>query len=101
MHALALIQADPEQTKQAVAVFAGMMGFFLIFGVAVMAFMIFLFWRILTKAGFAGPLALLVLFPGIGSLVVLCILAFGDWKVAPVAQPSYYPPQFPPQPPTA
>ena len=101
MHVLALIQADPDQTKQAFAAIAGMMGIFMFIGIAMMAFMVFLFWRILTKAGFAGPLALLVLFPGIGSLIVLCILAFGDWKVAPVVPVAYYPPpQYPPQAPT-
>jgi uncharacterized membrane protein YhaH (DUF805 family) len=99
MHLLALIQADPDQTKQAFAAIAGMMGFFMLFGLAVLAFMVFLFWRILTRAGFAGPLALLVLFPGIGSLVVLCILAFGEWKVVPAPQQAYGyppPPTYPP-----
>ena len=48
--------------------------------------------RIFTKAGMAGPLALLLLIPGVGGLVVLCVLAFGQWRVAPVAPASYYPP---------
>lgn len=87
----------PEQGRQFGAAMAGMMGIFMLIGFAFMAFFVFLFWRILSKAGFAGPLALLALFPGIGSLIVLCILAFGDWKVVPAPQQAYYPPQYPPQ----
>jgi uncharacterized membrane protein YhaH (DUF805 family) len=78
---------------------AGMMGFFLLFGLAIAAFGIFLFWRILTKAGLAGPLALLILIPGFGWIIVVCILAFSEWKVAPVQTTPYYPPVYPPPPP--
>jgi uncharacterized membrane protein YhaH (DUF805 family) len=102
---LAAIAQQPDYDQQAKAMggmIAGMMGFFLIFGLAVMVFFVFLFWRIFVKAGMAGPLSLLVLFPGIGQIVALCILAFGDWKVmpAPTASP-YYPPSYPPPPPPA
>jgi hypothetical protein len=101
MALLALVQSDPEQNRQAFAAVAGMMGIFMIIGFAMMAFMVFLFWRILSKAGFPGPLALIALFPGLGSLVILCILAFGDWKVAPAVPAAYYrPPQYPQAPPT-
>jgi hypothetical protein len=63
------------------------------------ALFLFLFWRILTKAGFSGWLSLLNFIPG-GAIVVLCILAFGTWKVipAPVAAAPYYPPPPPPPP---
>jgi uncharacterized membrane protein YhaH (DUF805 family) len=97
---------DPNQINHMTRTLAGMMGFFLLFGLAIYALMIFLYWRTLTKAGLAGPLSLLVLIPGIGWLVVLCILAFADWKVVPVAA-SYPglqpypppPPNYPPPPP--
>lgn len=36
-------------------------------------------WRICVRAGFAGAWSLLHLIPVIGSLVVMAILAFGDW----------------------
>jgi hypothetical protein len=99
---------DPNQVNHMAGAIAGMMGFFMLFGFAVTAFFVFLFWRILTKAGLAGPLALLVLFPGIGWLIVVCILAFSDWRVTPLP-PTYgglqpYPPpptSYQPPPPTS
>jgi uncharacterized membrane protein YhaH (DUF805 family) len=95
---------DQYQAQHLGAAMAGMMGMIMFFGVIFLAFMIFCLWRIFTKAGLAGPLALLVLFPGVGSLVVLCILAFAHWNVVP-APPQYgtlppnYPPSYPPLPP--
>jgi hypothetical protein len=82
------------------ALMAGMgMVMFLVIAV-IFAFIIFLFWRIFTKAGMSGALAFLLVIPGIGSLIVLCILAFGQWKVVPVADASYpplgAPPNYPP-----
>lgn len=97
---------DPDQMNHMAGAVAGMMGFFMLFGLAVCAFVIFLLWRSLAKAGLAGPLALLVLIPGIGLFVVLCILAFSDWKVIPAPplypglQP-YPPPPSYPAPPTS
>jgi uncharacterized membrane protein YhaH (DUF805 family) len=95
---------DPNQINHMAGAIAGMMGFFLLFGLAIYALTIFLFWRTLTKAGLAGPLALLVLVPGIGWVIVLCILAFSDWRVipAPYSGLQPYPPppaNYPPPPP--
>jgi hypothetical protein len=95
---------DPYQQQHIGAAVAGMMGMLMFVGFIFVAFAIFCFWRIFTKAGLAGPLALLVLIPGVGSLVVLCILAFARWNVVP-APPQYgtlppnYPPPYPPAPP--
>jgi len=90
---------DPQQQQQQIAhIILTMMPIFLFFGLAIMAFFIFLFWRILVKAGLAGPLALLTLFPGIGPLIVLCIIAFSEWRVVPVPPQAYYPPNYPPPP---
>jgi len=36
-------------------------------------------WRICTRAGFSGALALFHLVPLIGSFVVMAVLAFSDW----------------------
>ena len=47
--------------------------------VAVLVFYIFIFWRICAKAGYSGALSLLNLIPGVGTLILLCILAFGTW----------------------
>ena len=90
---------DPQQQQQAASMVAGFMGVFVIIGLAAVAFAIFLFWRIFTKAGLSGPMALIVLVPGIGWIIVLCILAFSDWRVTPVPAESYYPPVYPPPPP--
>lgn len=37
-------------------------------------------WKIFGKAGMHPALSLLVLIPGIGALIVLLILAFGEWQ---------------------
>ena len=103
---------DPQQ-QHAANMMAGMgMGFILFAFLLVLvflAFTIYCLWRIFTKAGLSGALSLLIFVPGIGGLIVLCILAFMDWKVVPV--PSLYPglqpyppppppPAYPPAPPT-
>ena len=85
--------------------------FFFLFGLVAVAIIIFPLWRICTRAGLAGPLALLTLLWPIGLLIVLYILAFADWKVVPVATlpypptypppPSYPPASYPPQAPPA
>jgi len=111
---------DPQQQQafnQFAGLGAGVILFALLFGLAAIAFVVFLFWRIFTKAGLSGPLALLTLLWPIGPLINLCILAFSDWKVVPTpysgltpypppgyppaAPPSYPPSGYPPQGPTA
>ena len=58
---------DPNQLNHMSGAIAGMMGIFMLFGLVIYAFFIFLFWRILTKAGLSGPLSLIILiWPGIG-----------------------------------
>jgi uncharacterized membrane protein YhaH (DUF805 family) len=95
---------DQYQQQHIAGLMAGMGAFFFLVVLIFVAFFILCFWRIFTKAGLAGPLALLVLIPGVGSLVVLCILAFARWNVVP-APPAYgtlppnYPPPYPPVPP--
>jgi hypothetical protein len=94
---------DPNQVQQmhqAGALVAGMMGTFLLIALVMVAFMIFLFWRIFTKAGMPGPLALILLLGPVGMLINVCILAFAQWKVVPAAAAPYYPPPaYPPVPP--
>jgi hypothetical protein len=91
---------DQYQQQHIAGLMAGM-GVFIGLIVLVFAiFFIFCFWRIFTKAGLPGALALLVLVPGLGHLVVICILAFARWNVVPVP-PMYgtLPPSYPPPPP--
>jgi len=67
-----------------------------IFMILFAALYIWVFWRILTKAGYSGWLSLLNLIGGLGTLVVLLILAFGDWPVfASLRRAPYVPPTGP------
>ncbi len=92
---------DPTQAQQQVAHFmAVMLPMILLFAVAMYAIMVWLFWRIFAKTGMGGALSLLVLIPGVGGLVAICVLAFGNWKVVPAPQLYGMPPQHPPPPPS-
>lgn len=75
-------------------------------GVAILLWVLYLwlFFRIFKKAGYSGWLTLLNLIPGVGQMVVIIMLAFGDWPVlrgfhqaAPPTTPYQAP--YPPQPP--
>lgn len=72
---------DHSDTSSAAA--AGIFGafalFYFLFICVIVAFFIWMYWRIFAKAGFSGALALLNLIPGVGSLVCIIILAFGTW----------------------
>jgi uncharacterized membrane protein YhaH (DUF805 family) len=48
---------------------------------AVIAFTIWIYWRIFARAGFNGALSLLNLVPGVGNLICMLILAFGRWPI--------------------
>lgn len=57
-------------------------------------------WIILKKAGFSPWLALLCIIPSLGTLVLLYVLAFAQWKVVPAPQAAWPPiPPLPPAPP--
>jgi amino acid transporter len=99
---------DPSQYNHMHGMIASLVGVFMILGFAMIAFFVFLFWRILDKAGLSGPLSLLLLIWPIGLIIVACILAFSNWKVIPAPQlyPGLQPyppppPSYPPPPPAA
>jgi len=98
--ALAILQ-DQQQIQQAQKMALGMlavMPFVIIIG---MAIVIIPTWFICKKAGFTPWLSLLVIVP-FGGLILLYVLAFAEWKVAPVPQMGYMQPApYPPQPPQA
>jgi glycopeptide antibiotics resistance protein len=75
---LALLQPHANEAALAGLAAAGCM-VWLVVVLAMIIFPIFCFWRIFTKAGYNGAMALLCLIPGIGMIIVLCILAFGTW----------------------
>lgn len=54
------------------------LGLVLTVAVGFAVLLVYLWWRVFTKAGYPGPLALLALVP-MGRLVMLAILAFADW----------------------
>jgi uncharacterized membrane protein YhaH (DUF805 family) len=68
---------------------------------ALIAFTIWLYWRIFEKAGYSGALSLLNLVPGAGQLICLLILAFGRWPLEDRLAGTYPPPPpyAPPPPP--
>jgi len=102
MHALAIFllqdQMDTETAKNIVMMFMALIP--IIFLVAIAIVMVPC-WFILKKAGFSPWLSLLCLVPTLGTLVLLYVLAFAEWKVVPAPQLgwSQQPPLPPPQPP--
>jgi hypothetical protein len=64
----------------------------IVLGLPALVFLVPPFWFILKKAGFAPQLTFLNLFPfGLGTLILIYLLAFADWKMMP-GQPPPYPP---------
>ncbi len=78
-----------------------------IIGLAVTIFFAIVYWKIFAKAGYSGALGLLMFVP-IANLIVLCVLAFGEWPIykelnylrsQPPRNPQYIPtPQNPSSP---
>ncbi len=65
-------------TASAVAAFAFI---YIIIICVVVAFTLWVYWRIFAKAGYNGSLSLLNLIPGVGPLICVLILAFGRWPI--------------------
>jgi hypothetical protein len=91
---------DQEQIQKLVIAMMTFIPIMVLIGIA-----IFLIpaWFICKKAGFSPWLSLLCLVPSLGTLVLLYILAFADWKVVPLPMQGWAPqppyPPYPPQPP--
>jgi heme/copper-type cytochrome/quinol oxidase subunit 2 len=79
-----------------------------IFSLVAIIFAVVIYWKIFSKAGYSGAMSLLMFVP-IANIVVLCILAFGEWPIykelnylrQQVARGQQYPsspPQFPSSP---
>ncbi len=71
------MNSDPTAAMTALGVFSLII---LAIGLASVVFSIIIFWKIFSKAGYSGALSLLMLIP-IANLVMLCILAFGEWPI--------------------
>ena len=64
--------------NEAVALLGGCIGLFIC--LSILIFTAVIFCKIFSKAGYHWAMGLLMLVP-IGNLVVLCILAFGQWPI--------------------
>jgi hypothetical protein len=71
---------DPYATGDPTAAIMGMMGGMMLIWLVVLAFMIFCWWKIFSKAGFSGALSLLLIVP-IANLILIIWFAFADWPV--------------------
>lgn len=103
-------ESDAQQLGAIIAASSLVIG---LISLAAMVFGIIIYWKIFSKAGYSGAMSLLMLVP-IANIIVICMLAFGNWPVlqeleqlrAQVRgggqpfpqQPSFYPPQQPPYP---
>jgi hypothetical protein len=98
MHfALFLLQNTPSNSDIQRAVLA-MMTILPLLMIICLAVVIIPFWFICKKAGFSPWLSLLNAVP-FGTLILLYVLAFAEWKVVPAPLPSWQvPPPYPPQP---
>ena len=87
---------DAEQIQKMMFAFVPIFLIMMLVGVAIV---VIPFWFICKKAGFSPWLSLLNIIP-LGGVILWYVLAFSDWKVAPVAQQAWAPqPPYPPQPP--
>jgi hypothetical protein len=72
-----------------------------IFSLVAIIFAVVIYWRIFAKAGYSGALGLLMLVP-IANIIMLCILAFGEWPIYKelnyLRQQVMRSPQYPPSP---
>ena len=69
-----------DPSAGAIAGLAAMSGFFILVGLAIMLFTLFVYFMIVKKTGYNPWLSLLMLVP-VANFVVLLILAFSEWPV--------------------
>jgi hypothetical protein len=86
---------DPQQMH---GILAAIIGVYFVFFVLFLAIVIVPFWFILKKAGFSPWLSLINVVP-FGTLILLYVVAFAEWKVIPASQIAWQPPVYPPMPP--
>lgn len=100
MHWIAMfVQQNQLSQEQIQRIIIGVMALIPIIMVIGIAIVMIPCWFILKKAGFSPWLSLLCLIPSLGTLVLLYVLAFAEWKVIPAPMAGYPPPYPPPPPP--
>lgn len=97
MFNLALLLQDinnPEHLRAMVLAVMTVLPLIILVGLAIL---VIPFWFICKKAGFSPWLCLLNVIP-LGNLILIYVLAFAEWKVAPIPQNAWQPPMPPPPP---
>ena len=101
MHMLAMfLQENPPDAKMMQSIIAAAVGVYALAYLVQAVIFIIPTWFISKKAGFSPWLSMLCLFPLTG-VVLLYILAFSEWKVAPAQSQIAWQPPPPPAPPQA
>jgi hypothetical protein len=99
MHLMTLLaQSQPDEAMISHAMLA-LIPMIMVFGLICVAVIIVPFWFICKKAGFSPWLSLLNIVP-LGNLALIYVLAFAEWKVAPMPPPTWAS-GYPPPPPVA
>ncbi len=96
MYALAFLLQDQPNPEMIQHIMMAIVPILLVIFLVSIAVVMVPCWFILKKAGFSPWLSLLCLFPSLGTLVLLYVLAFAEWKVVPAPQLAAYPPPVPP-----
>src|SRR4029078_526567 len=89
-------QPNPEMIQHMIVAMMAIIPILIVIAIAVVMVPC---WFILKKAGFSPCLVVLGVFPSLGTLVLLSIWAFAEWKVVPSPQAAAFPPPYPPPPP--
>jgi hypothetical protein len=88
---LAQVQPDPVMIRHLVMAMMAILPVIILLAIAIVMVPC---WFILKKAGFSPWLSLLCIFPTLGTVIVLYVLAFAEWKTRPTPQ-ALYPPVAP------
>jgi len=97
MHFVALMlqaQPDPEVVKHLIVTMLYLIPIFILIALVIL---LLPFWFILKKAGFSPWLTFINIVP-FGTLILLYVLAFAEWRVVPAVPAAWTPqPPYPPQ----
>lgn len=96
--ALILLQDEAAQPEIVQHLGLGLLELIPFLILTILVIVILPFWFICKKAGFSPWLSLINFVP-FGSLILLYVLAFVDWKVLPAPIAYWQQPPYPPQPP--
>ncbi len=75
-----MLAQDSTSSTAAAGMAAGIIFFYCLFILAILALSLIVNWRIAVKAGYPGPYSLLMLIP-FANLIFLLIFAFTDWPI--------------------